>query len=191
MNFKVLGFIAGAVLAGTAVFAFNSWRHISDDDRLFAALERDCIPYVMTGVTPFEGLGRGIGVYDNVSVDARLTNGGAAILYDGRFVASWGDIQDPPLRICRVDGRPMGASTQSFEVDTDTLIDRVGVAAQALGDLQNEVERLGGGAAQDDNMFQTVVWFEADQAEDKGNRVVLSLVQSRVSSMIVVRDRAD
>ncbi len=186
---KVLGFVSGAVVAVIGVTAFNAWRHVSDNDLLVSALRDHCIPYVETGAMPFGGIGRAPGVYDNVEIDDRLTNRGTKIVFDARFVATWGEIEDLSLRVCRVDGRPTGASLQGFAVDPDGLDERLNDAVQELGDLRPDTERLG---EVDDiqRTYRTLGWFEAGKAQDRGNRVVLSVTQSQVTNVIVVRDRA-
>lgn len=186
---KTLGFLTGAVVAVIAIWVFYPLTTTSDDEHLTASLRDHCIPYVQTGATPFEDMGRPVGVYDGVDLDDRVTGGGAAIVFDGRFVATWGEIEDLSLRICRLDGRSAGANLGAFDVDADTIPARVSEMVQPLGDLQPDTERLG---AQSDpeNLYQTLAWFQAGKAQDRGNRVVLSVADQQVTTVIVVRDLA-
>ncbi|WP_143849646.1 hypothetical protein [Octadecabacter ascidiaceicola] len=187
---KLAGFLVGAGAAAVAVWGFNTWRHVSDEDLLMAALTDQCLPYILTGDAPFQDLGREVGVYDNTDADNRLIGGGAKIVFDARFVASWGEITEPPLRICRLDGRPMGAYTQAFEIESDDFFEQITVAVQPLGDLQLDQERTDIDLGADD-LFQTLGWFETGMSLAQGNRVVMSVAQSQVSNVIVVRDLAD
>lgn len=187
---KLAGFLVGAGVAAVAVWGFKTWRHVSDEDLLMAALTDHCLPYVLTAEAPFADMGRPIGVYDNVEVDDRLTGGGAKIVIDARFVASWGEIIEPPLRICRLDGRPLGAYTQAFEIEPDDFHDQITTAVQPLGDLQLDQDRTDIDDGVDD-LYQTLGWFEGDMPLAQGNRVVMSVVQSQVSNVIVIRDLAN
>ena len=187
---KFAGFLVGAGMAAAVVWGFNTWRHVSDEDRLMAALNDHCLPYILTGETPFADMGRPIGVYDNAEADSRLEDGGARIVFDARFVASWGEITEPPLRICRLDGRPMGPHTQAFEIESADFFDQVTAAIQLLGDLRLDQERTDIELGVED-IFQTLGWFEADMPQARGNRLVMSVVQSQVSNLIVVRDLAN
>lgn len=186
---KVLGLATGALFASLVVWGFTTWRHVSDEDRLLAVLSDHCLPFVLDADTPFGGMGRPIGVYDGIDPDPRIVNGGAAIILDGRFVATWGEIADLSLRICRIDGRAEGGTTQAFNVDPDGVVARVSDAVQSLGDLQLDAERSGGDDAPD-LLYQTLGWFEADKPQDRGNRVVMTFVQSQVTTLVVVRDLA-
>ncbi|MDB4213581.1 hypothetical protein N9741_01775 [Octadecabacter sp.] len=185
---KVLGLATGALVASVAVWVFNDWRHVSDEDLLAVALSDHCIPYVSTGAMPFEGIGRSVGVYDNVERDARVTGGGAAIVFDDRFAATWGEISELPLRVCTLEGR--GAEAGYFTVELDGFADWITPLLAPLGDMGTDSARLrgsidvGGG-------YQTVGWFEAGKAQDKGNRVVMAIVGSLVASVTVVRDLSD
>lgn len=187
---KVFGLATGALVASLGVWGFSALRHVSDDDRLTSALAEQCIPYVQTGETPFVGMGRGVGVYDAVELDERVRDGGAAIIFDGRFAATWGELDDPALRLCQIDGRPNGAGVQMFAVAPDGFFARYSDIFQPLGDLQPDADRLGESDLEY-SAFHTVAWFEADRSEDRGNRVVMSIVDDHVASVIVIRDLAD
>lgn len=184
---KVIGLASGAFVASVGVWAFNEWRHVSDEDLLAAALQDHCIPYVATGAIPFEGIGRSAGVYDNVELDPRVSDGGAAIVFEDRFAATWGAISDLSLRVCILEGRNTAAGY--FTIEPDGFVDRITPLLAPLGDMATDSERLV--AVDSGGNYQTVAWFEADKAQDKGNRVVMAIVGSLVASVTVVGDLSD
>jgi len=133
---KRLGFLTGAIIAAIAVFAFNTWRHVSDDDRLLSVLKDHCGPYIVNGDTPFSGESRPIGVYDNVDIPDGYLRDQSAIVLDDRFLVSWGQVEATDQRACRVSGRQDGATMQAFNVDPEGFIGRVTSQLSILGDLQ-------------------------------------------------------
>jgi|GEM_PF-4881235 len=143
---KRLGFFTGAVLAGIGVFLFNQWRHVSDDDRLIAVLADHCLPYVQTGVTPFQDIGRAPGVYDGILSDQTLTDGGTRVLYDLRFVAHWGISTDRGIstRVCKVSPTHHESTVPVFVTNTNDITVRL---RNHIADLQNLISeniQLGG-----------------------------------------------
>lgn len=127
MVIKRVGFLFGAVVAGIGVMLFNMWRHVSDEDRLRAVLLDHCIPYVQTGAAPFGDIGRTLGVYDGIDVRSDLANGSNRLVYDGRFVAQWGEIddEDSAVRACIVNDIYARADSKGFELPPTSLADWV------------------------------------------------------------------
>ncbi|MDG1406935.1 MAG: hypothetical protein P8Q50_03675 [Octadecabacter sp.] len=185
---KVLGLATGSLVASVAVWVFNDWRYVSDEDLLATALRDHCIPYASAGAMPFEGIGRDVGVYDNVERDARVTEGGAAIVFDDRFTATWGEISELSLRVCTLEGRSTAA--EHFSVELDGFADRITPLLAPLGDMGTDAARSHGGVEEGSD-FHVVGWFEADKTQDKGNRVVMAMVGSLVASVTVVADLSD
>lgn len=143
---KRLGFLTGAVLAGIGVFFFNQWRHVDDDDRILAILSDHCLPYVQTGETPFQTLGRAPGVYDTLGVDNTLADTGARLIYDLRFHAQWGvsSAQGYPIRVCKVSPTYSENTVPVLATNTDDFIARYSDLIPALEALTTQQLSLGG-----------------------------------------------
>ncbi len=176
---KRLGFLTGAVLAGIGVFLFNQWRHVSDDDRLIAVLADHCIPYVQTGETPFQNLGRAPGVYDAAGPDNTLTDGGARLIFDLRFIAHWGVSTDDQAsrRVCKVLPTYGDATVPFFSTNTNDLTARLPRHIPMLGSLTAENNQLGGDVV-------TYGW-RAAAGDDTDLQVVLLAGPAQVSNVVV------
>jgi hypothetical protein len=183
---KIAGLASGALVASVAVWAFNDWRHVSDEDLLFSALTDHCMPYIVDGTEPFVGEGRPIGVYDNVEIVAELTTAQSRLMYDDRFVASWGEVEGTTLRVCRVAGRPIGASAHAFAVDPDGFVERVTQAVSPLGDLSPTSEVWNGGSD-----VIALGWMAFDGHYEVEPQVTLSVDGPRITKILVSQDRVD
>jgi hypothetical protein len=180
---KLAGFLVGAVAAGVAVFAFNSWRHVSDDDRLTAALRDHCIPFVHSATQPFDGIGRAPGVYDDVDVNEAGQDGGVRLIYDHRFVAQWGVVIDTdengtesPVRLCTIASH---ANSAGFAVAQDGFIDRYGDVLSDVKPLVTETAQLQGSA-------QTVLWNTPQMPPNVGYRALMIASDGAVISVTVI-----
>lgn len=182
MVMKLFGFASGALAAALAVWGFNTWRHVSDDDRLTLILADHCLPYVQTGAIPFGDIGRTPGVYDEVDLRGGFTDDGAALLYDNRFVAQWGIAPDGSggeLRACDVQPTYKDDTTAGFLVDADGFVARYTDVIATAEPLIPEVDVLTDGPL-------TFGWFGADRPQLEGLRVVMVASPGVVSSAIVV-----
>ncbi len=182
VNYKVLGFVAGAVIAAAAVFTFNTWRHVSDDDRLETVLRDHCIPYALSGTKPFKNLGRAPGVYDNVELRDGVEQGGAALIYDNRFVATWGIFDG--IRFCDVKPTFGSGTVAAFEVEPDGFVDRTTTLLAEFEPLEPELDAVTDGP-------RTLGWFGIDRAQDEGLRVLMVVSPGLVSSVIAVTNLID
>ncbi|MBT8410925.1 MAG: hypothetical protein KJP02_03890 [Octadecabacter sp.] len=184
---KVLGLITGAAVAGVVLIAVNAWRHVSDDDRLSEVLADHCLPYVRTGATPFEDVGRAPGVYDAVDLREGIEAGGAVLLYDARFVAQWGILRsagNPTIRLCDVKPTYAANTVAGFAVNPDGFIERYSAVIASKGDLAPEMDTLTDGP-------HTLAWVDAGGRSDRGLRVVLVASPGLVSSALAVNDLPD
>ncbi|MGJ8625252.1 MAG: hypothetical protein ACSHW1_21120 [Yoonia sp.] len=179
MNYKALGFIAGAVVAGIAVFAFNTWRHVSDEDRLTAVIADHCLPFVQTGTAPFDGLGRGVGVYDGADLSPQIINGGSAILYDNRFVAQWGYNADAvtPVRMCLVRPNSAEDDGNGFYVATRPFVEKLDADVMTPNGLVMIEDVL-------DSLPNVLVWEKQDSDGDMGGLTIM-MVASETNVGIV------
>ncbi|MGJ8610072.1 MAG: hypothetical protein ACSHWY_03190 [Octadecabacter sp.] len=187
INYKVLGFVAGAVAAGIGVFAFNTWRHVSDEDRLMAVIADHCLPYAQTGAEPFDGVGRPVGVYDGANLSPRIVDGGSAILYDNRFVAQWGYNADAetPVRMCLIrpnsaedDGNGFYVATRPFveKLDADVMV------PNGLVILEGALDRLP----------NVLIWDAQDGGGDVGRLTVMMIAsETNVGIVGVTSEHAD
>lgn len=103
MVVKIAGLATGALVASVAVWAFNDWRHVSDDDR-FAALLSGCLDFVINGENAFSDQGRSLGVYDVPEFSGPTDAQSQRLLYDGRIevaVQTLGTF-NIPTRFCSV-----------------------------------------------------------------------------------------
>lgn len=183
---KLAGFVTGAAFAGVAVWAFNDWRHVSDEDRLLTVLNDHCLPYVDTGSTPFGGMGRALGVYDNADLDQTLVQGGARLLFDNRFLAQWGvspigDGRPKDVRICRVAASYAAAGAEGFEVPDAGLIQKITGAIAPNGDLVTDYETVPNGPT-------TIGWFEPGTDISDGRRVVIVAGGGWVAYVVTAND---
>ena len=184
---KVLGLITGAAIAGVVLAGVSAWRHVSDDDRLSELLADHCLPYVRTGATPFEGLGRTPGVYDVVDLREGVEAGGVVLLYDARFVAQWGILRsagNPTIRLCDVKPTYAANTVAGFAVNPDGFIERYSSVVAPNGDLAPEIDTLRDGP-------RTLGWVDAGGRPDRGLRVVMVASPGLVSSALAVNDLAD
>jgi hypothetical protein len=184
---KVYGFLTGAGITAVAILGFNVWRHVSDEDRLELVLTEHCLPYVSAGVTPFDGMGRTIGVYDGITTDERITNGGAAVLFDARFVAEWGEIAEPPVRFCTVYGSTTDAAQQVFDVAPDGFIGRVSSMIEPFGDLRPDVAELDttGGS---ESLVRSIAWREQNGPNYGGLNVTMTTAGGLIAEVMVFKD---
>ena len=83
-----------------------------------------------------------------------------------------------------------GPTRKHLKLSPMTSLNRSRSPVQPLGDLQLDQERTDIDLGADD-LFQTLGWFETGMSLAQGNRVVMSVVQSQVSNVIVVRDLAN
>lgn len=180
---KRLGFLTGAVVGGLVVFAFNQWRHVSDDDRLTAVLRDHCLPYVQTGETPFQDIGRSPGVYDDVSVNETFQKGGARLVFDLRFVAEWGETEDAdgPVRVCSVSPTYGENTVAAFEVNPDGFVERYTDVLSADEPLSPTADQVTGGPT-------TFGWYGADRPQNRGLRAVFTVSPGLVSGVLLVKD---
>ncbi|MCF2904756.1 hypothetical protein L0666_07135 [Octadecabacter sp. CECT 8868] len=183
---KLAGFLVGAGVAGIGVYAFNVLTTVTDDDLLSTYLSDHCLPYVLTGATPFADIGRTPGVYDELEVSENLENAGAAILENNRFVAEWGEAENPSdptsqLRVCTVEVSYAENSVAGFAVDQDGFVDRYTDVIAIAEPLVPEVDALTDGP-------RTLGWYGADRDAFEGLRVVMIASPGRVSSFVVVGD---
>lgn len=184
---KVLGLITGAAVAGVVITAIGVWRHVSDDDRLTEVLADHCLPYVRTGATPFDGMGRSPGVYDVVDLREGIEDGGAVLLYDARFVAQWGILRtagNPTIRLCDLKPTYAANTVAGFAVKPDGFIERYSSVISPDGDLLPEMETLTDGP-------RTLGWVDAGGRTDRGLRVVMVASPGLVSSALAVNDLPD
>ncbi|AKS47406.1 hypothetical protein SAMN05444287_2950 [Octadecabacter temperatus] len=183
---KLAGFLVGAGVAGLGVYAFNVLTTVTGDDLLSTYLSDHCLPYVQTGETPFTDIGRTPGVYDEVEVSENLENAGAAILENNRFVAEWGEAENPndptsQLRVCIVEVSYTENSVEGFVVEPDGFIARYTDVIATAEPLVPEVDVLTDGP-------RTIGWYSADRDPFEGLRVVMVARPARVSSVMVVGD---
>jgi hypothetical protein len=183
---KVYGFLTGAGIAAVAIFGLNAWRYVSDEDRLELVLTEHCLPYVTAELTPFDGMGRAIGVYDGITTDARIFNGGAALLFDARFVAEWGEIAEPPVRICMVSGSTADAAQQVFEVAPDDFIGRVTSMIEPFGDLRPDVTDLDTTDGSE-SLVRQIVWREQNGTNDGGLNVTVTTASGLIAEVMVFK----
>ena len=178
---KLAGFLVGAGLAGVAVFAFSSWRDISDDDRLTALLSDHCLPFVIEGIEPFGGLGRTPGVYD--TVEPRLSEGNLSLLYDGRFAGEWGleEVEGRPTRVCAVQPAYADGTVAAFQVDPDDFVPRYTAVLARTRDVQPEVNRIEDGP-------RSLGWFTDPSQRDTGLRVLMIVSPGLVTDVLVLND---
>lgn len=187
---KVLGLASGALVASLAVWAFNDWRHVSDEDRLTSVLGDHCLPYVRTGVTPFEGMGRGPGVYDEVDLDETLTTGSVLLIHDARFLAQWGVAQnagpdgDTTFRVCKVDPTYSSNTVAGFVVRDDGFIDRYSNIISPDGALVADTETMPSGPS-------VIGWYNQNGTQSDGLRVVMVAGAGLVSSVVVATNLPD
>jgi len=179
---KLAGFIVGAVVAAVGVTAFNTWRHVSDDDRLTRYLADHCLPFATGGDAPFDDLGRAPGVYDDFQSRDDLRDGGVRLLEGNRFAAQWGYLDnegpnnDQVLRFCGVKATYAENTVSGFEVEPDGFVGRYSDVITAFGLLQPEEDTLTTGP-------RTFGWFET---EAEGLRVIMTASPGLVSGFIVV-----
>lgn len=172
-------------MAAGAVTAFNAWQHVSDDDRLEAVLTDHCLPYVRTGATPFAGMGRPVGVYDQAPLSDGLTNGGNAVIFDNRFVAQWGEGEDAnsPARVCTVNATFPRPDSRGFEVALVGAQDRITTSLPPDLNLTPDPSDLGPPPL-------TVSWREASADAGAGLRIFMTGQIIGVSTIIVIDDLA-
>lgn len=180
---KLAGFLVGAAVAAIAVWLFYAMTTVTDDDRLTAVLRDHCLPYVRAASTPFEGMGRAPGVYDEVNLRDDVQDGGAAILYDNRFVAQWGvipaDADVPGVRLCTVAPSYANDASTQFDVEAEEFIRRYTDVISPDGVLSPDIDTLTEGP-------RTVGWYQADVPLGEGLRVVMVAAPGSVSTVLVV-----
>lgn len=176
---KRLGFLTGAGVAAIGVWAFYALTEVTDDDRLAEILSDHCLPYVTANTTPFTDLGRSPGVYDAVELRDDVTDGGARLLYNNRFVAQWGVFDG--LRFCKVDPTYGDDTLAAFEVDASDFIPRYTAFISEFEPLEPDIETLDSGP-------RTVGWYGVDRPPFEGLRVVMVASPGLVSSVIAVKD---
>lgn len=184
---KVYGFLTGAGVTAAAIFGFNAWRNVSDEDRLTLVITDHCLPYVTAGGLPFDGMGRAIGVYDGITTDERIINGGAAVIFDARFVAEWGVITEPPVRICMVYGVVKDAVQQVFEVAPDGFDGRVTRMIEPFDELRPDVfelDMLDGS----ENSLLPFVWQKQIGSENKGLNVTITTSGQLIAGVMIFED---
>lgn len=187
---KVVGLATGALVASIAVWGFNSWRHVSDDDRLSEVLAGHCLPYVLSGTVPFEGMGRAPGVYDVVDLIDGLEDGGAVLIHDARFVAQWGVMpdagvdRDTRFRICEVKPSYADNTVAGFAVTADGFGRRYSDIIAPDGALVPNFDEITSGP-------QMIGWYSTDGDQDAGLRVVMTASPSLVSSILVGMNLSD
>ncbi|WP_375279993.1 hypothetical protein [Pseudooctadecabacter sp.] len=176
---KRWGFLTGALLAAIGVWAFYALTGVSDDDRLASVLTDHCVPYVQTGDAPFSDMGRTPGVFDDVPLRDAVSDGGARLIYDGRFSAQWGTIDGVgrASRICEISPIYTERRTPAFEVRADGFTaryaDLLGLVAE-----QNTAPNIAG-------------WYEDPTQQDRGLRVVMIAGDGIVSNVVVMDDLPD
>lgn len=184
---KVLGLITGAAVAAAVLTAVSAWRHISDEDRLTEVLADHCMPYVRSGAAPFDGLGRPPGVYDVVDLRDGIEDGGAVLLYDGRFVAQWGVLRGvgyPTVRLCTVNPTHAAHTVAGFAINPDGFVARYSRIIAPDGDLTPETDVLTDGPG-------TLGWVDTDRRPDRGLRVAMVASLDLVSSVLAAKDIPD
>lgn len=183
---KLVGFLMGAAVAGVGVFAFNTWRHVSDADRLAAVLLDHCIPYVQTGDTPFTDIGRTVGVYDGIDRLPDIENGGIRLIYDARFVAQWGESGDAdgPARVCIINDTYARSDSKGFEVAPASL---TGWVASKIAPQTG----LNGRQTDLTPPPRVMSWGQDGTDENSGLRLFLTAQMFGVSDVIVVSDMPD
>ncbi len=182
---KILGLATGAVVASIGVWAFNEWRTVSDGDRLASVIAEHCIPYVERGVTPFGGMGRPVGVYDDADLRGGLTEGGTAILFDNRFIAEWGNAVDAQVsaRVCSVKDSYSRSDSIGFVIETDNL-------TGWFDDLVGAEKGLVATPVSTEASPNMLIWQEPDADVSTGLRIVLLTLGGGVSAVSVVHDLA-
>lgn len=181
---KVVGLATGALVASMAVWGFNSWRHVSDDDRLTSILADHCLPYVQSGAAPFEGMGRAPGVYDAVDLIESLKDGGAILIHDARFLAQWGVVTDAGVegdtrfRICEVKPTYADDTIAGFAVTAEGFGSRYSDIIAPDGALAPNFDDITSGP-------QMIGWYGREGDEDDGLRVVMTASPGLVSSVLV------
>ncbi|MCF2871152.1 hypothetical protein L0664_08745 [Octadecabacter sp. G9-8] len=181
---KVLGLASGALVASLGVWAFNDWRHVSDDDRLTAILQDHCLPYVRSGDAPFDGMGRSPGVYDRVDLNDGFKDGGALLIHDARFVAQWGlsadsgPDGDTTFRVCDVKPTYGTDTVAGFVVAPDGFIARYSDVIAPDGALVADRD-----AVPDSPVI--LGWFNENGDQSDGLRVVMAVSTGLVSSLLV------
>lgn len=182
---KAAGFATGAGLAGLAVYGFYALTEVTDTDLLGEILSEHCLPYVQTGDTPFEGMGRTPGVYDEVNLKENLLDGGVLLIHGGRFVAQWGVAEnlgpqgDTTFRICEVDPTYSDETIAGFVVDADSFVDLFSGIISPDGALRPSSDTMPAGPT-------VFGWFNANGDQSDGLRVVMTLSAGLVSSVGVV-----
>ena len=187
---KVYGFLTGAGITAVAIFGFNAWRHVSDDDRLTLVLRDHCLPYVVQQITPFTDIGRTPGVFDNVSLPDGTRDGGSAIIFDGRFVAKWGvsdreGLTGPrTLRVCSVEAMSGSDDIVAFQVDAGGFAARYTDIIASVRPLKADDGSIAGEGG-------VVIWSEPDLPADDGLRVLMIGQTGAVVAVSVVMDVSD
>jgi hypothetical protein len=181
---KVYGFLTGAGITAAAIFGFNAWRNVSDEDRLTLVITDHCLPYVTAGELPFNGMGRAIGVYDGITSDKRIINGGAAVIFEARFVAEWGVIAEPPVRICMIYGIKKDAVQQVFEVAPDGFIGRVTRMMESFDELRPDVLELDMTDGRE-TLVLPFAWREHSGTENKGLNVTITISGQLIAGVII------
>ena len=184
---KVYGFLTGAGVTASAIFGFNAWRNVSDEDRLTSVITDHCLPYVTVGGLPFDGMGRAIGVYDGITTDERITNGGAAVIFNARFVVEWGVIAKPPVRICMIYGRMNDAVQQVFEVAPEGFIGRVTRMIEPDDEPHSDVLELDISDG-NESLLLPFAWREHSGIENKGLSVTIARSGQNIAGVMIFED---
>lgn len=180
---KVLGLITGGAVAAAAVTGFNAWRYESDADRLASALRDNCLPYVQSGITPFQDIGRSPGVYDQFDRNDAITNGGARLIFDNRFSTQWGESEDSdsPVRVCEISDLYARADSTGFEVMPQTLL-------STLADFTGPDTGLVRVDSEQTPPPYLMIWTQTGADTSTGLRVILTAQMFGISGLLVVDD---
>lgn len=186
---KLAGFLTGALVAGLLLFTLTALRAETDEDRLIAVLQDQCLPYVTTGSPPFEALGRRPGEYDGVHLDPHLQDGGAALIYELRFLAQWGRVvrseANGTVRVCRLEPAHLAQeSSAGFSVEPVGFLARFQAVIAPDGALIPDATEISGGP-------QTVSWLQPGKSASEGLRVSMGVEPGRVFAVLVAQDAVD
>lgn len=181
---KRLGFLTGAAVASVAVYAFYALTTVTDEDLLTSVVLDHCTPYVKAGETPFAGMGRTVGVYDNANLDETVSNGGNAILFENRFVGQWGEtvLNGISVRNCQVTFLGERSSSSGFIVSPSNLFQWAETNLTSTLGLERSQAGFG------DFGTGAYLWFTPDASPLVGLQVQLIFQETSVLRVIVVAD---
>ena len=138
---------------------------------------------MQTGASPFQDLGRSPGVFDNLELNTTIEDGGARLIFDGRFAAQWGLAQDAnsDVRVCSVQDIYARADSKGFEVQPLTLTAFVDDVLPADLDLSPVPQDPAPPP-------RLLAWTQKGTSTDDGLRLFLTEQMFGVSDVLMLQD---